>query len=162
MKSIIRIVIFVPIIILLTSCDTTEFPTGAISYINGEYTGTFSVTFKNYKNTASPLTQEGTISIMFYDSTYQYSAKADFSSSGLADTLLTDGGRFTRNDNRIVMNDISWMTMDPGWHNSLYLLDTFTVHAIGNQLEITQDNSFARWQMNLTNIKGTSKNLVSF
>lgn len=87
---------------------------------------------------------------MFSDSSYQYSAKAVFSSNGLADTLLTDGGRFTRNENKIVMNDISWMTMDAGWHNSLYLLDTFTVRSNGKKLEISQNNSFATWQMNLT------------
>ncbi|MCC6550162.1 MAG: hypothetical protein IT279_08850 [Ignavibacteriaceae bacterium] len=150
MKAIIRIIAFFPIIFLFTSCDNTESPTGAVSFIRGEYTGTFSVTFKNYRNTASPLTQEGTISIMFSDSTYKYSAKADFSSNGLADTLLTDGGRFTRNENKIIMNDFSWMTMDAWWHNSLYLLDTFTVRAIGNQFEISQDNSFANWQINLT------------
>lgn len=150
MKTIIIIIALLPITLLLTSCDTTEFPTGGVSFIKGEYTGTFSVTFKNYKNTSSPLIQEGTISVMFSDSTYKYSAKAEFSSNGLADTLLTDGGMYTRNENKIIMNDVSWMTMDPGWHNSLYLLDTFAVRAIGNQLEISQENSFAIWQMNLT------------
>lgn len=150
MKAIILIIALLPITLLLTSCDTTEFPTGGVSFIKGEYTGTFSVRFKNYRNTASPLTQEGTISVMFYDSTYKYSAKAEFSSNGLADTLLTDGGRFTRNENKIIMNDFSWKTMNPGGHNSFYLLDTFTVRAIGNKIEISQDNSFASWQMNLT------------
>lgn len=150
MKAIIRIIVFVPIILVFTSCDNTDFPNGAVSFIKGEYTGTFSVTFKDYKNTSSPLIQEGTISVMFSDSTYKYSAKAEFSSNGLADTLLTDGGRFTRNENKIIMNDFSWKTMNPGGHNSLYLLDTFAVRAIGNQLEISQENSFAIWQMNLT------------
>lgn len=150
MKAIIRIIVFVPIFLLFTSCDTTVFPTGAVSFIKGEYTGTFSVTFNDYKNTSSSLIQEGTISIMFSDSSYQYSAKAVFSSNGLADTMLTDKGRFTLNENKIVMNDISWMTMDAGWHNSLYLLDTFTVRTNGNTLEIFQDNSFATWHINLT------------
>jgi hypothetical protein len=149
LKSIIRIIVLIPFLLLLTSCNKTESPTESVSINKGEYTGIFSVTFKNYKNNSSPLTQEGTISIIFSDSSYEYSAKADYSSSEIADTFLTDRGRYSWTENKIIMNDISWEMMDPRWHNSLYLLNTFTIQAIGNQLEISQDNSFASWKINL-------------
>ena len=149
MKTIIRAIVLLPFLLLLTSCNKTESPTESVSIKKGEYIGTFSVTFKNYKNNSSPLTQEGTISIMFSDSSYEYSAKADYSSNEISDTFLTDRGKYIRTEDKIIMNDISWEMMDPRWHNSLYLLDTFTIQAIGNQLEISQDNSFASWKINL-------------
>ncbi|MDO8550697.1 MAG: hypothetical protein Q7S39_11185 [Ignavibacteria bacterium] len=148
MKTLLLIFTISSFVFTFTSCQKTESPTESISFTGGEYTGTFSVTFKNYQN-SSPLTQNGKISIMFSDSSYNYSATVEYSSEDSTYTFLTDRGCYSNTEDKIVMNDISWKKMDPRWHNSLYLVDSFTIKIDVNQIEILQDNSFANWKLNL-------------
>lgn len=114
-----------------------------------KYEGSFSVTFKSYKN-SGPVIQSGIISISFNDSTYSYSAAADLSSDTTAADSLADAGYFSLFQDSIVMNDVSWLLMDPRWHNSLYLLGTFKLEIIENKFHIYQDNSFAKWDLLLS------------
>ncbi len=133
-------------VFIFVSCQETKFPTESISSIRGEYTGTFSVSFKNYQNSLQ-LTQKGKISIVFSDSSYDYSATVEYSSQDSMDSFLTDRGCYSNTEDEIIMNDISWEMMDPLWHNSLYLFDTFLFKISGNYIEILQDNSFANWRL---------------
>lgn len=148
MKTIIISFILLQMIFLFTSCQRAA-PTESIPFTKGEYSGTFSVTFKRYHN-SYPITQEGKITIIFYDSTYDYSASVDLSSNNTTSALLTDNGVYSKTEDKITMNDDSWLRMDAAWHNSLYLFDKFTVHSFFNQIEISQENNFANWKLNLS------------
>lgn len=147
MKTYIINFVLVLIILLFTSCDKT-FLTEPTSIDKGEYSGTFSVTYKRYQNTNS-LTQTGKLSIIFYDSTYDYSATVKYSTGTNTYSFLKDNGRYSKSEANIIMNDDSWEMMDPRWHNSLYLFDTFNIKYSINKIEISQDNDFANWQLNL-------------
>jgi hypothetical protein len=149
MKPILVVSIICSITFSIIGCNKSESPTEPITLGKGEYRGTFSVTFKSYKNYSVPLSQSGTISISFSDSAYVYSVIANYSSDTTTNDSLGDEGRYSKSQDKIIMNDGSWMRMDPRWHNSLYLFDTFTIQGSGTQLIISQDNSFAKWQLNL-------------
>ncbi len=148
-KTIFKSFLFYFLIFVLPSCKNTVSPESNIAINKGEYSGTFSVTYKNYKNYSSAVTQSGSISIFFNDSTYEYSAIADYSSDTLASDSLGDSGRYSINQGNIVMDDFCWLRMDDIWHNSLYFEGTFSIHKIDNILQIVQDNSFAKWNLNL-------------
>ena len=149
MKNIINIFLLISLVFILTKCNNSVSPGEQTAIKKGEYTGTFSVTFKNYKNYSVSVTQSGTISILFTDSTYKYSAIASFSSDSTASDSLGDFGSYSLVEDGIIMNDGSWLRMDPRWHNSLYLLDTFNVQKKYSKFNITQDNTFAKWDLNL-------------
>ncbi len=130
------------IVFLLIGCNKDDLPTQPSEFGKGEYTGTFSVTFKNYQNQSSPVTQSGNISITFSDSTYSYSAI-----EAKTNSTLNDVGNYLTVDAKMQMNDQSWLYMDPRWHNSLYLMDTFSIQKTNNQFVISQDNDFANWKI---------------
>ncbi|HMN48791.1 MAG TPA: hypothetical protein PKD67_06645 [Ignavibacteriaceae bacterium] len=145
MKSFRTSFLFIPLLLFILHCTDNLSPE-QIDFNKGKYTGTFSVIFKSYKN-SDPVTQSGIISILFNDSTYSYSAVADFSSDPTAADSLADAGYFSLSQDSIVMNDVSWLLMDPIWHNSLYLFGTFKIEKIENKFHIYQDNSFAKWDL---------------
>lgn len=147
MKTYLVNFILVLIILLFTSCNKTS-TTEPISIDEREYSGTFSVTYKNYNN-SSQFTQTGKLSIIFYDSTYDYSATVEYSTDTNTYSFLKDKGRYSKSEANIIMNDDSWELMMPGWNNSLYLFDTFNIKYNINKIEISQDNDFANWQLNL-------------
>ena len=147
MKSIRLALVLCLFLFLYISCNKTESPTQSSAFKKGEYSGTFSVTFKNYKNQNSSLSQSGDIAITFSDSSYSYSATVNNSSDPKADSVLADVGKFTNEGQKMSMNDQSWMYMDPRWHNSLYLFGTFEIQTTGKQLKISQENDFAIWNL---------------
>jgi hypothetical protein len=149
MKIIINIFLYISLMFLLSNCSNLTSPTENIVLKKGTYSGTFSVTFKNYKNYSYPVTQTGTISILFADSIYNYSAKINYSSDSISTDSLKDFGRYSIQSNKIIINDISWWRMDPHWHNGLYLENTFNIENIDGRFRIFQDNSFAQWDLNL-------------
>ena len=101
------------------------------------------------------LTQMGDIWWTFSDSgTYHYVAKSDVSiwNNDTAVTIydtLADAGRYTSFGHYMTMQDGSWYRMDPLWHNSLYLKDTFVVNTAGNEMEISREDDFAKWTIEL-------------
>ncbi|MDE3058100.1 MAG: hypothetical protein KGJ59_09105 [Bacteroidota bacterium] len=133
----------------ILGCKKSDSPTVPITFAKGEYGGTFSVTFKNYKNTSTSVSQSGTIAMSFTDSTYAYSVAVNFSSDSTAYDSLDDRGRYSQLQGKIIMNDLSWWRADLIWHNSLYLKDTFAIQASEKQLAISQNNSFASWKLNI-------------
>lgn len=126
----------------LISCNKNDSPTQPSVFNKGEYTGTFSVTFKNYQNQSSSFSQSGSISFTLSDSTYSYSAIVT-----KTDSVLKDVGKYSKADQKMPMNDQSWLYMDPRWHNSLYLMDTFSIQTTGSQFVISQENDFANWKI---------------
>jgi len=126
----------------LIGCNKNDSPTQPSSFTKGEYTGTFSVAFKNYQNQSSSFSQSGSISFTFSDSTYSYSAIVT-----KTDSVLKDVGRYSKADQKMPMNDQSWLYMDPRWHNSLYLMDTFSIQTTSSQFIISQENDFANWKI---------------
>ncbi len=133
----------------ILGCKKSDSPTAPITFTKGAYGGTFSVTFKNYKNNSVSLSQSGTIVISFSDSAYVYSAIVNYSSDTAAYDSLGDRGRYSKLQEKIIMNDGSWLRMDALWHNSLYLLDTFAIQTGERQMEISQNNSFADWKLDI-------------
>ena len=117
--------------------------------------GSFNVTFKKYQNFSTALTQTGDIWWTFADSdTYHYLAKSNVSiwNNDTAVTIydtLSDGGRYTYFGHYMTMQDGAWYRMDPFWHNSLYLKDTFTVNNVDNEIEISREDDFAKWIIEL-------------
>ncbi len=148
MKSFRTAFLFIPLLLFILHCTDNLSPEQT-EFKKGKYAGSFSVTFKSYKNLDS-ITQSGIIFISFNDSTYSYSAAADYSSDTTAADSLADAGYFSSFQDSIVMNDVSWLLMDPIWHNSLYLLGTFKLEGAENKFHIYQDNSFAKWDLLLT------------
>ncbi len=137
--------LFIALMFFILHCSDNLSPEQT-EFKKGEYAGSFSLTFKSYKN-SGPVTQSGIISVSFNDSTYSYSAVADFSSDTTAADSLADAGYFSLFQDSIVMNDVSWLLMDPIWHNSLYLFGTFKIEKMENKFRIYQDNSFAKWDL---------------
>lgn len=153
MKNIINICLLTSLVFILIKCSNSVSPSEQITIKKGAYTGTFSVIFKNYKNYSFSATQSGTISILFTDSTYTYSALVSYSSDSTAPDSFADFGSYSIGKDRIIMNDGSWLRMDPRWHNSLYLFDTFSIQQDDNKFNITQDNTFAKWDLNIVSKK---------
>lgn len=149
MKTIVNIFFFISIMFLLSNCNNSTSPTDNISLTKGTYSGTFSVIFKNYQNSNNTLVQTGTITISFTDSTYTYFAVVKFSSDSTAFESLKDLGSYSLKKDEIVMNDDSWLQFNKNWHNSLYLGNTFSLEDNNTELRIFQDNSFAKWDLNL-------------
>lgn len=148
MKTFRTAFLFIPLMFFILHC-TDNLSSEQAEFNKGKYAGSFSVTFKSYKN-SDPVIQSGIISISFNDSTYSYSAAADFSSDTTTTDSLADLGPFSLFQDNIVMNDMSWLYMDARWHNSLYLLGNFKLEIIENKFHIYQDNSFAKWDLLLS------------
>ena len=147
--KIINIFLFVSLMFLLLNCNNSTSPTENLVLRKGTYSGTFSVTFKNYRNFSHSLTQTGTITVLFTDSAYTYLAIVNFSSDLTSTDSLRDNGTYYLAKNGIIMRDDSWWRMDAGWHNSLYLENTFNFDYNDIGLRISQDNAFANWNLNL-------------
>ena len=127
---------------LFVSCNKNDSPTQPSSFNKGEYTGTYSVTFKNYLNQSYSFSQSGSISLTLSDSTYSYNAIV-----AQTDSVLNDVGKYSIAAQKMTMNDQSWVYMNPGGHNSLYLMDTFSIQTTNNQFIISQENDFANWKL---------------
>ena len=149
MKIIINIFLFFSLIFVFSNCNNPISPTENTILAKGTYSGTFSVTFKHYQNYSKSITQSGIISILFADSTYKYSAIVSYSSESTVSDSLGDFGSYSIVNDGIRLDDGSWLRMDPSWHNSLYLFDTFNVQKKFSGFYITQDNTFAKWDLNL-------------
>ncbi|GAB6283112.1 MAG: hypothetical protein STSR0008_18680 [Ignavibacterium sp.] len=149
MKVMIKIFLFVSLMFLISNCNNSTSPTDNIALTKGTYAGTFSVTFKDYQNSTSTLIQTGTITIAFTDSTYTYFAVVKFSSDSTASESLEDFGSYSLKKDEIVMNDDSWLRLNKNWSNSLYLGNTFGLEYNNTAVKIFQDNSFAKWDLNL-------------
>lgn len=135
--------------LLLGNCSQVTAPADEPTLGPGEYAGTFSVTFKQYRNSQSPVMQSGGIRISFSDSTYNYEALVTHSSDSTAIDSLGDSGTYTLETPNISMDDIAWRRMGPAWYPSLYFKNTFTYQVVDKQIKISQENSFARWELNL-------------
>ena len=133
-------------LLFFATCQNTMNSEGQNKSIEGEYSGTFSVTYKSYKNSSS-VTQTGKISILFRDSTYSYSAVANYSSDITTYDSLSDRGYYSQNHDKILLNDMSWLRMDKSWHSSLYFEGIFDIYQTGEQVQISQENTFAKWHL---------------
>jgi len=115
----------------------------------GDYAGTFLVIFKQFRNTQKAITQSGSIRMSFSDSSYTYQAIATRSSDSTARDSLGDSGNYSVQAATISMDDIAWRQLGPLWYPSLYFKDTFTFRIVDDQIRISQENAFARWELNL-------------
>jgi hypothetical protein len=147
MKTIVVLISFSLITLSINSCRKSDSPTEPLPFSKGEYTGTFSVTFKDYNK--GPLTQSGTISFTFSDSTYAYSANVTYASDTSAFSLLNDQGRYSKIQLSLSMTDISTKIVGPNRRNSLYLDGVFSLQSVGTQFSISQDDTFATWNLEL-------------
>ena len=139
--KLIRNFLFV-LLILIISCNPLSQEQNTLR--KGNYSGTFAITFKK-----SSITKSGDISIQFEDSTYKYFAIVNYSSDTTVYDSLSDCGSYSLSRGKLEMVDISWFLMRPGPANSLYFEDTYSINSIYNQLQISQDNSYAKCLLNL-------------
>lgn len=149
MKKIIYLIVIISQLFLLISCQKNNLPTEPSPFPEGEYSGSFAVTFKNYQNTKKSSTQIGKISFVFYDSSYSYTGIVKNIEGKNVDFEIKDIGKFNKIDGSINMSDDSWLRMTSRWLNSLYLAGTFSIKTKNNQYLIIQDNEFAKWEINL-------------
>jgi len=149
MKKNIFLVIIISQLLFLIGCKQNELPTEPNSTLQGEYFGSFYVTFNNYHNSSERVTQTGEIAFVFKDSGYSYIGVVKDSVKDTIQFEIKDSGRFEKTGNRINMYDVSWLKMNPGWFSSLYLTGTFSITTEANCYIITQENDFAKWKINL-------------
>jgi hypothetical protein len=149
MKTIFLVGLVAIVFLFPIGCQKKESPTERPVLTKGEYIGSFSVTFKNYQNIPGKVTQSGSVAFLFSDSSYQYNGTVVHNSLKDSSFSIGDHGGYSLFDEKIRMTDISWLLMSPTWRSSLYLTDTFVVRTVGQQFIITQENSFAIWELKL-------------
>jgi len=136
MKILGNMMLILILAIVFSACQKTvdpvsPDPSNKIEFVtNGlaetAYSGTFEVTFKNYKNTDRTVSISGTIDIVFGKSTYTYEAKISNASEDVTDTYLHDTGIYTLEAGRITMADDATKLMNAGTMPSLYLSGDYT------------------------------------
>jgi len=146
--------------LVLGACKDGDSTSGPIPFEGGTFSGNFSVTFKDYQNCSSPLTQTGTVQLTFItQNTYKYNCAVVSSawSAHCGATIydsLSDFGSSLFLGRSMIMRDLAVGRMDPMWHNSLYLRDTLSVVTVGNYMELSRENHFAIWRLQLFRLKG--------
>lgn len=133
----------------LGTCSQLTAPANDPTLGPGDYAGTFSVTFKQFRNSQRAVQQSGSILMSFSDSAYTYQAIATRSSDSTASDSLGDTGNYSLQATTISMDDVAWRRLGPLWYPSLYFRDTFTYQVVDHQIRISQENTFAKWELNL-------------
>jgi len=124
----------------LIDCQKENVLTSPITFIDGEFAGTFIVTFINYKNTNIPVTQRGSIKFKFNDDFYKYEGQVEHSSDNQKPFKIRDDGRYEVKNNNINMVDDANLKMQPGWLPSLYLMSDYEYSWNGKILTISGKN----------------------
>jgi hypothetical protein len=143
MRMFIKTLIFVFIAFSLAACEKANNPESpaSIEKPTQDYSGTFEVTFTNYKNTSSTVTLTGNINISFSTNTYSYDGTILNSDNELSGSLH-DTGTYTLRGNNIEMYDNATRLMNPIWQPSLYLSGTYTYSQSNNQVTIQGEGQY--------------------
>ncbi len=135
MKTVINILIIVLTAISFAACGKTNDPVSPVSVDKPAQTnsGTFEVTYKDYRNTSGTVTLTGTINFDFGTDVYSYNGVIVSTDKELSGSLQ-DSGTYTIRGNSIDMFDNAAKMMNPAWQPSLYLSGTYSYRKINNQL----------------------------
>ena len=137
MKKVINVLMITLIAASFASCGKANDPVSPVSVDKPAQTdsGTFEVTFKDYRNTSRTVTLTGTINFEFGTDTYSYNGVIVSTDKELNGSLQ-DSGTYTIRGNSIDMFDNATKMINPAWQPSLYLSGTYSYRKNNNQLII--------------------------
>ncbi len=128
MKIVMNLFVLIVITFSLAACEKANNPVTPVSIDKSAnaYTGTFDVTFKDYRNSSRTVSVSGNITFDFNTDTYSYNAVVVSTDDKEMATTLHDNGTYTLKGNEIKMFDNATKMMNPAWQPSLYLSGTYS------------------------------------
>lgn len=126
MKTVLNVLIIVLATLSFAACEKANNPVSPASIDKPaqNYSGTFEVTYKDYKNSARTVSLSGTINFDFSTDTYSYNGVVLNTDNELSGPVH-DVGTYKIRGNTIEMYDNASKQMNPAWQPSLYLSGTY-------------------------------------
>jgi hypothetical protein len=153
MKTVMYLFILVLVTISFAACEKANNPVAPVTLNKNTqtYSGTFDVTYKDYKNTPHSVSVSGEISFIFDGDTYSYDAQVVNTQDNVVETTLHDQGTFSITGNKIEMYDNATRLMNPTWQPSLYLSGTYSYLKGDNQITIEGTGNFGSVRLSFNN-----------
>jgi hypothetical protein len=127
MKPVLNIFIVILAALSFAACEKASNPVSPVSVDKTAQnnSGTFEVTYKDYKNSSRTVSLSGTINFNFGTDTYSYDGVIVSTDNELSGPVH-DNGTYVIRGNYIEMFDNAAKQMNPVWQPSLYLSGTYT------------------------------------
>lgn len=143
MKTVLNLFIIVVAAFTFAACEKANNPVSASSVDKQvqNYSGTFEVTYKDYKNTSQAASFSGTLNLNFSTNTYTYEGVLVSSDNQLSQPVH-DMGTYSIRGNNIEMYDNATKQMNPIWQPSLYLSGIYDYRNGNDQVTINGEGQY--------------------
>ena len=143
MKTVLNLFIVILAAFTFAACEKANNPVSASSVDKQvqNYSGTFEVTFKDYKNSSRTASFSGTLNLNFSTTTYTYEGVLVSSDNQLSQPVH-DMGTYSIRANGIEMYDNATKQMNPIWQPSLYLSGIYDYRNGNDQVTINGEGQY--------------------
>ena len=153
MKTVMNLFVLIFVTFSLAACEKANNPVIPVSIDKSAnaYSGTFDMTYKDYRNSSRTVSVSGNISFNFNTDTYSYNGVVLSTEDNEMSTSLHDNGTYTLKGNQIKMFDNAAKMMNPAWQPSLYLSGTYSYTRADTRIIIEGSGDYGSVRIILNN-----------